>query len=349
MSGTTREGERQIEAAAETIRPVLLAHCYRMLGSLAAAEDAVQETFVRAWSARDRFEGRAALRTWLHRIATNVCLDALADRARRTLPEHRSGPRRRGHTLDDRVEEPVWLEPIPDALIARDPEARLAGRQQVALAFIAALQRLTPRQRAVLLLRDVVAWKASEVAALVGGSPDAIESALHRARAVVERAGPTSIPPVGPREHALLARYLAAWDAADWKGLGALLSEDAIFSMPPVPTWFEGRAPILRFLAGDHVKAIVADGCRLVATRANGGPAFLVERGGRPYAVQLVTLARGRVAAIHNFNEPFVLRRFAAAMAADAGAGATSSGVSVRPSVRENNHRPPPRREGTPP
>jgi len=305
----TLERERELEDAIGALRPEILAHCYRMLGSLCAAEDALQDALTRAWSARSRFEGRAAVRTWLYRIATNVCFDALSERGRRTLPECREPARRHGIALAAGVGEPIWLEPIPDAMIGLDPEARLAERQQVALAFIAALQRLTPRQRAVLLLRDVIAWKASEVAELLGSTVDSIESALHRARALAAREAP--LEPTGPQERALLRRYLAAWQAGDWRALAGMLSEDAVFAMPPIPTWFCGPARILRFLEGAHVRAIFADGCQLAPVHANGGPAFLVRRAGHPHAVQLVGLRGGRVATIHNFNDPQVLRRFA--------------------------------------
>ena len=255
--------EATFTARCEAVRPALRAHCYRMTGSVDDAEDLVQETFLRAWRARESFEGRAQLSTWLHRIATNVCLDALEQRAVRVLP--RDVVPAVAPTDEPRSTPPLrpdlpWLQPVPDRLL--DPEAIAASRQSIELAFLAALQHLPPRQRATLLLTDVLGWTAKEVAEQLEVSVAAVTSTLQRAhgtlRDLVPR-GRTEWSPLAPptdAERALLAKYMAAWERGDASELTRLLRDDATFAMPPAALWFDGRAAIedlfRRFPMGFH-------------------------------------------------------------------------------------------------
>ncbi|GGA60398.1 RNA polymerase sigma factor [Pseudoclavibacter endophyticus] len=263
-------------------RSELLAHCYRMLASIHDAEDAVQETFLRAWRGYDSFEDRSSIRTWLYRIATNACLRALENRGRRALPTGLGGPC--GDPAADLPEWPElpWLEPIPDALLgdpsgdSTDPLTTVARRHSVKLAYIAALQHLAPRQRAVLVLRDVLSFTAAEVAAMLDTTPTAVNSLLQRARSQIGAAQPdeADIQELSPgRERDLLDRFVAAMHAHDIPGLVAVLTEDAAYEMPPFPSWFRGAEMIGRMVSaqspaegpGDHL---------LVPTAANGQPAF---------------------------------------------------------------------------
>src|ERR1700735_1783497 len=238
------------------LRPELLAHCYRMLGSVHDAEDQVQETMIRAWRSYDDFEGRSSLRTWLYRIATNSCLRALENSGRRPLP---SGLGRPGEypeaPLAAARPEVAWLQPIPDARVSAgsaDPAEIAASRQGTRLALIAALQYLPARQRAVLILRDVLRWRAAEVADLLGTTTAAVNGMLQRARARLEQAMPDEDQihePADPADRALLDRYATAFQNADVTAVMQLLHEDAVFEMPPEATWFTGREMIGRFLA----------------------------------------------------------------------------------------------------
>lgn len=273
-------GPDAFQELVEPYRYQLQVHCYRMLGSFHEAEDLVQETYLRAWRARERFEGRSSLRNWLYRIATNACLNALASKSRRLLPAAFGSPTTEDvHPLGKPPTEIAWLEPYPDAALpdvadeAPGPEARYELLESVQLAFIAAIQQLSPRQRAVLLLRDVLGWSANETAELLESSVASVNSALQRARASVE-ARTTPIETVESDtddRRELLGRYVTAWEASDIQSLVSLLREDAVFSMPPWPQWFRGPDAIRRFLewgmrAGRRF--------RLVATRANGQVAF---------------------------------------------------------------------------
>ena len=240
----------------DPLRPELLAYCYRMLGSVHDAEDQVQETLVRAWRSYGEFEGRASLRTWLYRIATNTCLRALENRSRRPLPAGLGGPSSDPDgPLDAARPEVPWLEPFPDALLgaeSADPAAIVTARHSMRLALIAALQYLPGRQRAVLILRDVLMWRAAEVAELFGLSTPAVNSVLQRARAGLRNAGPVPDEirePADAEQRALLDQYAAALENADLTALMRLLRADAVIEMPPVPTWFAGHAQIRRFLA----------------------------------------------------------------------------------------------------
>ncbi|WP_198030190.1 sigma-70 family RNA polymerase sigma factor [Bradyrhizobium sp. Tv2a-2] len=267
---------------AEPFRHEIKLHCYRMLGSLHEAEDAVQESYLRAWRSFDGFEGRGSFRAWLYQIATNACLNALASRKnrRRFLPDQRAPATT---DMPDGMPAPdiAWLEPYPDSYLegiaddAPNPEARYASREAVQLAFVAAIQQLPPRQRAALILCDVLGWSAVEAATLLGGSTPSINSALQRARERLARTYPDGRPPVAPSPDAaqqrLLDRYVQAWERFDLDGFVALLKEDATYTMPPLQQWYAGRQAIRRFF-GWAWKSY--HGCRLVPTAANGQPAY---------------------------------------------------------------------------
>jgi RNA polymerase sigma-70 factor, ECF subfamily len=303
---------------ADPFRAELIAHCYRMLGSVHDAEDQVQETMIRAWRSYGDFEGRASLRTWLYKIATNTCLRALENRARRPLPSGLGAPGSPEEPLAAGHEVP-WLEPIPDALVQAgpaDPASVVASRASLRLALVAALQYLPARQRAVLILRDVLQWRASEVAELLGTSATAVNSLLLRARARIEQAGLAQDEIREPEEaarRALLDRYAAAFENADASALSRLLQQDAVFEMPPMLTWFAGRDPIARFL-GTRVLSQPGD-FKTVPIAANSQPGFafyLLGRDGRhhAHAVQVLTVSGAGVAHIISFNQPALFRVF---------------------------------------
>jgi RNA polymerase sigma-70 factor (ECF subfamily) len=255
----------------EEHRAALTGHCYRMLGSAAEADDAVQETLIRAWKSLDRFEGRASLRTWLHRIATRVCLDAIDERSRRARPMDLRPAGAPGDPLSPRPAS-EWIEPIPDvqAIPAdADPAERAALRQSIRLAFVAALQLLPPRQRAMLLLADVLGWSAAEIAESLDTTVPAVNSALQRARATLASRDVSATS--GEPDPALLARYVDAFERFDVDALTALLHEEATFSMPPFDLWLRGPAAVHSFLLGPGAGC---RGSRLVPVQASGSPAF---------------------------------------------------------------------------
>jgi RNA polymerase sigma-70 factor (ECF subfamily) len=287
----------------EERRVELRGYCYRMLASPFEADDAVQETFSRAWRSFDSFEGRASLRSWLYRIATNVCLDMLKSVERRARPMD-LGPAREpvAENLHDRPAS-AWLEPIPDSLVAADgdPAEVAVARDTVRLAFVAALQHLPPRQRAVLILCEVLRWKASEAAGLLETTPAAVNSALQRARGTLEASKPTAAaggPELGESDRLLLDRYVAAFEAYDMESLTALIHEDATQSMPPYDLWLAGRADILSWWFGP---GIGCRGSRVIPTvTANGTPAFGQYKpspagGYEPWALQVLELRDGRI------------------------------------------------------
>lgn len=301
-------------------RPELLAHCYRMLGSVHDAEDQVQETLVRAWRSYGEFEGRSSLRTWLYRIATNACLRAMENRERRPLPSGLGGPE---GSLDVRPDversEIAWLQPIPDSLVAADtgdPAATVTARSSLRLALIAALQYLPPRQRAVLLLRDVLGWRAGEVADLLGTTSAAINSSLQRARAQLQEVSPVEDAlhePTDAEQRALLDRYAAAFENADVTALMELLRADAVFEMPPQPMWFAGRDPIGQFL--ESVVLREPGRFKMIPTLANGQPALVGygrDADGRyhAHAVQVLTFAAGSISHIVSFNDADLVKTF---------------------------------------
>ena len=280
MSGITVDPSAksgpELTAAFEAYRAELTGLAYRMLGSAFDAEDAVQETFVRAWKGAQRFEGRAAIRTWLYRIATNVCLSMLESRKRRSRPMD-LGPAKApiAENLNIPADE-AWLEPIPDSLLAEpDPADVAVSHESIRLAFIAALQRLPPRQRAVLILCEVLQWSAAEVAELLETSVPAVNSALQRARATLQADGPSAAGPTAPMDEAqraLVARFVDAFQRYDVNALTALIRKDATQSMPPFDLWLSGREDILRWWFGP---GIGCSGSRLLPTSgANGRPAF---------------------------------------------------------------------------
>jgi RNA polymerase sigma-70 factor, ECF subfamily len=307
-------------ALADPYRPELLAYCYRMLGSVDDAEDQVQETMLRAWRAFDDFEGRSSLRTWLYRIATNTCLRALETRSRRPLPSGLGAPAEDPDgALGTLAPEVPWLQPFPDALVTAgsgDPGAIIAGRASMRLALVAALQYLPPRQRAVLILRDVLGWHAAEVAELLGVSAPAANSVLQRARAQLVQASPAEDDlrePDDPADRELLDRYAAAFQSADVAALTALLREDATMEMPPQPYWFAGRDQVSRFLKS---RVLTAPGLFvLVPTSANGRPAFgaYMRADDGTYAghgIQLVSVDGQQVTRIVSFNDAALLAMF---------------------------------------
>ena len=263
----------------DPFRPELLAHCYRMLGSVHDAEDQVQETMIRAWRSYGDFEGRSSLRTWLFRIATNSCLRALENGARRPLPSGLGGPGEYPEApLAAARPEVPWLQPIPDALVSAgsaDPAEIVASRQGMRLALIAALQYLPARQRAVLILRDVLRWRAAEVAELLGTTTTAVNGMLQRARARLEQAAPGQDQihePADPQDRALLDRFATAFQNADVTAVVRLLREDAVFEMPPEVSWFTGRELIGRFLRS---RVLTEPGCfQMIPVAANGQPAL---------------------------------------------------------------------------
>jgi RNA polymerase sigma-70 factor (TIGR02960 family) len=310
-------------AMAEPFRPELLAHCYRMLGSIHDAEDLVQETYLRAWRAFGSFEGRSSVRRWLYKIATMACLTALQTRSRRPLPSGLGAPADDHRVAVARGETSVaWLQPAPDALFgADDPAVVVASRTGVRLAFIAALQFLPARQRAVLTLRDVLAFRTSEVAEMLDTTPAAVDSALRRARAQLAAAGPVEDDLVEPREdvrRALLDSYVDAFTRADPDALVDLLRADVELEMPPIPTWFTGRQAVVGFLAS---RVLRREGqWRMVRTSANGQPAAVAyERTGPgrygAHGVEVLTLVGDRIARITAFNDPSLVPAFGLAPA----------------------------------
>jgi RNA polymerase sigma-70 factor (ECF subfamily) len=291
-----------LEQQFEQHRVELTAYCYRMLGSV-DAEDAVQETFIRAWRGYERFEGRAALRSWLYRIATNVCFDMLESRKRRARPMD-LGPAGEPIVENLRTPDQLWIEPMPDGSVVPDgdPAEVVGARESVRLAFVAALQRLPARQRAVLILCEVLKWKAAEVAELLETSVASVNSALQRARATLEASElrpSTTAPSVDAANAELLERYVAAFESYDMDGLTALIREDATQSMPPFDLWLAGRDDVLAWWFGP---GITCRDSRLVPVQsANGAPAFGQYRpkpggdGYEPWALQVVEIEGGKV------------------------------------------------------
>jgi RNA polymerase sigma-70 factor (ECF subfamily) len=310
MTDTANVDLGAAELGFEQYRPELTAYCYRMLGSAFEADDAVQETVVRAWRAFDSFEGRSALRSWLYRIASNVCFDMLKGRKRRATPMDLMGPGRGDGTVGPRLDESTWLGPIPDARVMSatdDPAERAIARESVRLAFVATLQHLPPRQRAVLILREVLNWKASEVAELLDTTVVSVNSALQRARSTLaetNRADDVS-DPMGEAEQALLARYVDAFERFDIDAMVSLLHEDATMTMPPYPLWLRG--------AGEYGKWLRGGGCgcrgsRLAAVEANGAPAYAQWRanpdgGFDAWSIHILGITDGRISSISFFVE----------------------------------------------
>lgn len=307
---TTTSGSVDLELELERYRKELTGYCYRMLGSAFEAEDAVQETMVRAWRSFDRFEGRSSVRSWLHRIATNVCLDMLGSSQRRARPMDLAAPKTAEGPLGDALPEATWIQPMPDSSImpeSGDPAELAMERETIRLAFVAALQHLPPRQRAVLILREVLRWKAAEVAELLDTSVVSVNSTLQRARATLEDSDLTSsdaLKPEDDEQRELLARYVDAFERYDIDSLTSILHEDATLSMPPFALWLQGHVDISGWLLGT---GIGCRGSRLVATEANGSPAFGQYRpsasghGHDPWALQVIEVSNGQVVGINSF------------------------------------------------
>ena len=306
----------------ETHEAELRAHCYRMLGSVQDAEDALQDTLLGAWRGLEAFEGRSSARTWLYRIATNACLKIIERRAKRVLPMD-YGPAADPHDgTAEPVAESVWVEPFPDGGLGGDlagPDARYELRESVELAFVAALQHLPARQRAVLVMRDVLGFTGSEVAAVLETTPEAVYSALQRAHRAVdnqlpERSQQATLRSLGDgRIRRLVEGYVDAWERADVDALAAMLTEDAIMAMPPQPTWFRGRAAVAAFLRAVPLAGRLDS--RLIPLRANGQLAFGhytrddEENGYTPHGVHVLTLRGSEIEDVTVFRTPEAVRR----------------------------------------
>jgi len=297
-----------LDARLETHRVELTGYCYRMLGSAFEAEDAVQETFIRAWRGFDRFEGRAKLRSWLYRIATNVCLDMRTASQRRARPVDMSPAGTTEQGLGPPLSESTWIEPVPDDRAipsGGDPADVAVARESIRLAFVAALQHLPPRQRAVLILREVLRWKAEEVADLLETTVASVNSALQRARATLASRDVSveSPDPLDDDQRALLARYVQAFEQYDMDALTSLLHEDASWSMPPYELWLQTHADIRSWCLGPGIGCVDS---RLVPTMANGRPAFGQYKpapggGWEPWSLQVVEIAGDRISGITFF------------------------------------------------
>src|SRR5947209_1557085 len=302
MSPVTATPAADLGQELDQYRGELTAYCYRMLASPFEAEDAVQETMIRAWRAYERFEGRSALRSWLYRIATNVCLDMLNGRERRARPMD-LGPSGAPIVENLRTPEVPWLQPAPDSLVA-DPAELAVSRETIKLAFVAALQHLPPRQRAVLILCEVLKWQATEVAELLDTTVASVNSALQRARATLDARDLDAAITVEEANRELLARYVAAFEAYDIDALTALIREDATQSMPPFDLWLTGRDDIFTWWFGP---GIGCKGSRVIPVMtANGSPAFgqykPSEDGGyEPWALQVLEVKEGRISELSFF------------------------------------------------
>jgi RNA polymerase sigma-70 factor (ECF subfamily) len=318
MTSTTKPDSAALEQGFEEYRRELAAYCYRMLGSAFEADDAVQETLVRAWRSFDSFEGRAALRSWLYRIASNVCFDMLKGRQRRAMPIDMVGPGRGDGVAGARLPANVWVGPVPDATITAatdDPAERAVARESVRLAFVAALQHLPARQRAVLILREVLKWKASEVAELLDTTVTSVNSALQRARATLAESNLSASDAAEPEDEAqqeLLARYVDAFERFDVEAMVALLHEDATMMMPPYPLWLRGAAEYGKWLRGSGSGC---EGSKLAPISANGTPGFAQWRanpdgGHDAWSIHLLEISDGCITGINFFVDPDLFALF---------------------------------------
>ncbi|MFI7357224.1 sigma-70 family RNA polymerase sigma factor [Streptomyces avidinii] len=303
--------DMDLDTAMDRYRVELTGYCYRMLGSSFDAEDAVQDTYIRAWRSYEKFEGRSSLRSWLYRIATNVCLDLLNAGNKRARPMDLTAPQHQASAVLNERPEVTWLEPVPDGRVlpqTADPAEMALAKESVRLAFVAALQHLPAKQRAVLILREVLAWKADEVARLLETTTASVNSALQRARATLAGQSLRDSEPADPLDAdqaQLLARYLSAFEAYDISRLTALLHEDAVLSMPPFDLWLQGHEDI----AAWHLnQGIGCKGSRLVPTTANGMPAFGQYRpredgrpGHTPWALQVLEVSDGKIVGLNAF------------------------------------------------
>jgi RNA polymerase sigma-70 factor (ECF subfamily) len=317
MAPPTDLVDLDVERELDAHRRELTGYCYRMLGAGSEAEDAVQETMIRAWKAMDSFEGRSSVRSWLYRIATNVCLDMLRTPQRRARPMDLGGSVSADEPIAPTLPEHMWVSPVADDRVIPvngDPAEVAAARESVRLAFIAALQHLPARQRAVLILREVLRWQAAEVAQLLDTTVASVNSALQRARATLADCEIDSLDPAGgdPEQQAMLDKYVDAFERYDVPSLVALLREDVQFSMPPYNMWLEGPEQVAKWLLGH---GIGCKGSRLLATAANGSAAFGSYRLTRPglhepFALQVIEFSGGRISGIHNFLDVSLFPEF---------------------------------------
>lgn len=316
-AGAARPADPALELELEAFRPAITGYCYRMLGSWFEAEDAVQETMVRAWRRSGTLTDRGALKSWLYRIATNVCLDALQGTKRRARPMD-MGPSSTADGALGGLPENVWIEPVPDARVlpaSSDPAEIAEGRETIRLAFVTALQHLPPRQRAVLVLRTVLHWSAAEVADLLETTVASVNSALQRARATLDTVQPPQdLTALGDGDRELVDRYVDAFERYDVDALVALLHEDATFQMPPMELWLRGPEQVAAFFRGTGAGC---RGSRLVPTIANGGPAFGSYKPTdedpellKPWSIAMLEIADGRIVGIHNFLDTRLFAEF---------------------------------------
>ncbi len=336
----------EFERLTAPLRRELLAHCYRITGSADEAEDLVQETYLRAWASFARFEGRSSLRTWLYRIATNVCLTAIERRARRPLPSGLGPPGDNPEGPVTAVPDVAWLQPFPwpaNRPEATDPAAVVASRAGMRLALIASLQYLPARQRAVLILRDVLEWPAAETAEVLGTTTTAVNSVLRRARAHLERVVPAAediAEPADPRERELADRYASAFEDADLATLVALVKEDVILEMPPLSAWFAGAGPVTRFLASHVLNG--AGQFKVIPAIANGQPALASYRrepdgGYQAHAIQVLSTARGQISRIVIFLDPGLFTTFGLPRSLDAAPTSETHAYCRAAQVRRND------------
>ncbi|SNS52261.1 sigma-70 family RNA polymerase sigma factor [Actinomadura mexicana] len=306
----TIDTDRDFQSLADPYRRELLAHCYRMLGSIHDAEDLVQETYLRAWRSYGGFEGRSSLRTWLYRIATNVCLTAIDQRGNRPMPSGLGAPSEEPERPVVASDEVPWLEPAPDTVLgadAADPATIVTARESTRLAFVAALQHLPAKQRVVLILRDVLKWRAAEVAELLDTSTAAVNSALQRARAQLEENAPLRdelVEPTDPGQRDLLERYAKAFETADIASLIELFKQDVVWEMPPFPQWFVGADRVVRLILAQC--GPTPGDIRMVPAAANGQPAFglyMRDAAGvhRAYQLQVLSITGDGVAHVSVF------------------------------------------------
>jgi RNA polymerase sigma-70 factor (ECF subfamily) len=319
LSPQTSREDPALERELETHRRELTAHCYRMLGSGFEAEDAVQETMVRAWKGIGRLDDRAALRPWMYRIATNVCLDMLQGAQRRARPMDLNAPVSAGSPLDAGLAESAWVQPVADARVLpaeSDPAELAAAKESIRLAFVAALQHLPARQRAVLILREVLRWQATEVAALLETTVASVNSALQRARATLDGMDialeEATSAAVEAEHQELLTKYVEAFEQYDISSLVSLLHDDATFNMPPYAFWLRGPEQVEQFMYGH---GIVCEGSRVVLTSANGRPAMAVYHAAgeglwEPWSIVTLAVAGGKITEVSNFLYPELFEAF---------------------------------------
>jgi RNA polymerase sigma-70 factor (ECF subfamily) len=307
----------------EPYRKELLTHCYRILGSLEDAEDKVQETFLRAWRRLGTYQGTGSLRSWLYKIATNTCLDALAQSPKRSLPVELNPPADPSLPPQPPVNEAVWLEPYPDELMApveAGPEAIYESRERISFAFMIALQELPARQRCALILGDVLDWQAAEIAEALDISVSAVNSLLYRARSILKQTYPQKTVnkpyPTGEQQKMLLERYVHAWETADVDAIVSMLTAEAAFPMPPLPSWYQGRSAIRQFLVATSLAGEAAGRWKLLPIRANGLPgfAFYMREGNTgkylPFALQVLSFSGELLSNVITFGSPELFPAF---------------------------------------